>query len=102
MELSHEVGVLRKEVVDVCESLEIFNSLYENMKEDKEALELDYKALKKENEHLAKGLQIRSSTLESTTSRIKVFLAHRGLQCRRGLQDCNVVLRKIGDKLGVQ
>lgn len=93
VELSREVDALRKEVVEMRKSLEMFNSLYEKMKLDQEALASENKALKKENEHFAKRLA--DSEQYSRINNIEI----KGIPCTPG-EDCNVILQKIGDKIG--
>lgn len=92
-ELSRDVDTLRNEVAEMRKSLEMFNSLYEQMKKDQEALTSDNKALKKENENLAKRLA--ESEQYSRINNIEI----KGIPCTQG-EDCNTILQKIGDKIG--
>ncbi|KAH7958757.1 hypothetical protein HPB49_004683 [Dermacentor silvarum] len=89
--MAREVDVLRREVVEMRKSLEMLNSLYEKVKQDQEALALDNKALKQENDHLVKRLAQQFSRINN--------IEIKGIPCTQG-EDCNAILQKIGDKIG--
>ncbi|KAH9384010.1 hypothetical protein HPB48_025993 [Haemaphysalis longicornis] len=93
VELSREVDTLRKEVIEMRKSLEMFSSLYKKMKQDQEALAKDNKGLKKENEHSAEMLA--DSEQYSRINNIQI----KGIPCTED-EDCSDILEKIGDKIG--
>lgn len=92
-ELARDVKSLRQEIEEMKNSLSVFNTLYENMKQKQEQLTSENKVLKKENEQLSKRLA--ESEQYSRLNNIEI----KGIPCTQG-EDCSKILEKIGEAVG--
>lgn len=92
-ELAKEVDVLRKEVVELRNSLSMFNELYEAMKIQQEGLAKENKELARSNQQLTK----RVAELEQYSRLNNVEI--KGVPQTQG-EDCCAILKEIGEKIG--